>query len=365
MKVLELARAFYPSIGGQEDVVARLVKGLSKKIDVELVVTDFNARKVPKFEKIDGVKVTRLRQFSRYNITPGLFNVLTQKDYDLLHVHAFGRFYTDFSAIFAKLAGKKIVLTPHGIYHTRKAKFFKDVYFAVFARFFLSKFDKIIAFTNVEKQFWVKDFGLDPKRIAVIPHSIASDFTNYKAGGLLKRLNLQPDYLLYLGRLESNKRVDLLVRAMKSVDCKLVIAGGGDWSKLKELVEKESLLDKVVFAGFVSDDEKKELLDNCLSLVLPTEYESFGIVILEAFAFGKPVFCSNLPILRELVSEGKTGFSFENNVGSMSEVIRANLKHVLANRKKFYSRSKAAANNYSDDLNVARHLAVFEKLLMR
>jgi glycosyltransferase involved in cell wall biosynthesis len=115
-------------------------------------------------------------------------------------------------------------------------------------------------------------------------------------------------YVLYVGRLHMrNKGLDTLLEAMKGVrGVRLVIAGKGrDEEKLLRMAEG---LD-VDFRGFVSEEEKKALLASARVSVLPSRFEGWGIVILEAAAFGRPVLVSDIPELSFAV-EGGFGLSF-------------------------------------------------------
>ena len=116
--------------------------------------------------------------------------------------------------------------------------------------------------------------------------------------------------LLYVGRLHiKNKGLDTLLTAMKGHDTKLLMAGRGkDEAHLKHMIKKFGL-NNVALAGFVGEDEKIHLLQNTQALVLPSRFEGWGIVVLEAAACGKPVIVSDIPELQYAVDAG-FGISF-------------------------------------------------------
>lgn len=93
------------------------------------------------------------------------------------------------------------------------------------------------------------------------------------------------DYLLSLGRLEENKRVLDVVDALEPTDYRLKIAGTGS----QEEAISQRAGPNVDVLGYVSDEEKRNLLANCEAVVFNAEHEDFGIVPVEAFASGKPV----------------------------------------------------------------------------
>jgi glycosyltransferase involved in cell wall biosynthesis len=119
------------------------------------------------------------------------------------------------------------------------------------------------------------------------------------------------DYVLSVGRLESVKRVDLIVRAMALVpDVRLIVAGDGTQ---RASVEREAaalgVTGRVTFLGSVGDEELVRLYAGALAVVYPPFDEDFGYVTLEAFLARKPVVtCSDSGGPNEFVVDGRNGF---------------------------------------------------------
>lgn len=138
-------------------------------------------------------------------------------------------------------------------------------------------------------------------------------------GARLKGSSPYP-YIAYVGRLElNNKGLDTLMQAMRALKgVRLVIAGKGrDEARIKELAEG---LD-VEFRGFVSETEKLDILAGAALMVLPSRFEGWGIVVLEAAACGTPVIVSDIPELR-YATEGGYGMSFATgNASALSSAI--------------------------------------------
>lgn len=100
------------------------------------------------------------------------------------------------------------------------------------------------------------------------------------------------DYILSVGRLETLKRIDLLLNAMKYVDkgIKCVIAGtGGLEGYLKSLVKELGIADRVKFLGFVNDEDLLKLYAGCFSVYFAPYDEDYGYITLEAFLSKKPL----------------------------------------------------------------------------
>ena len=121
------------------------------------------------------------------------------------------------------------------------------------------------------------------------------------------------DYVLSVGRVESVKRVDLLVRAMTKVDppVRLMVAGVGSQSEtVRREAESAGIADRVTFLGAVSDEELLTLYSNALCVAYPPYDEDYGYVTLEAFLSRKPVVtCVDSGGPNEFVVDGESGFS--------------------------------------------------------
>ncbi|MEQ9467537.1 MAG: glycosyltransferase [Ekhidna sp.] len=137
------------------------------------------------------------------------------------------------------------------------------------------------------------------------------------------------DYFLSIGRLEPEKGFDMLLDAIKNLpDVNLKIAGSGSQSdELTKRIIREDLSNRVELAGERSREEVRNLMQECQFLVLPSKYETFGNVLLETMACGKPVVATACGGPQEIVS-GKTGILTEVGVKSLEEgIVRMTKMH--------------------------------------
>lgn len=131
--------------------------------------------------------------------------------------------------------------------------------------------------------------------IRVIPNGLNADFFESEP--------TEGDFILYLGRVENEQKgVDLLIEAFHKIsdqtDVNLLIAGDGvDLERAKERVQQLQLANRIIFVGKVGMVEKKKLLSSCRFVVVPSRYETFCMVALEAFACGKTVVSYDIPFL--------------------------------------------------------------------
>ncbi|MFG3300521.1 glycosyltransferase family 4 protein [Micromonospora chersina] len=131
------------------------------------------------------------------------------------------------------------------------------------------------------------ELGVDRERIDVVPNG-----TPPVTGALLPRTT-HPS-LLVLGRLVPHKRVEIALRTVAELreelpDLELVVAGQGWWEQpLRELSDSLGIADQVRFTGFISEEEKHELLSSCWLALTPSLKEGWGLTIVEAAARSTP-----------------------------------------------------------------------------
>jgi glycosyltransferase involved in cell wall biosynthesis len=122
--------------------------------------------------------------------------------------------------------------------------------------------------------------------------------------------------LAYAGRLQKYKSLDIVLRALerlrrRDIDVHLVIAGQGeDRARLESLTGSLGLRDLVRFAGYISEEEKRELMRKAWANVYPSPKEGWGISNIEAAACGTASLASDAPGLRESVVDGVSGYLF-------------------------------------------------------
>jgi glycosyltransferase involved in cell wall biosynthesis len=135
------------------------------------------------------------------------------------------------------------------------------------------------------------------------------------------------DYLLSVGRIESVKRVDLIVRALGLSDptLRLVVAGDGTQRETVQRIASEAgVADRVTFLGSVEDDQLIELYADALAVVYPPFDEDFGYVTLEAFLAGKPVItCTDSGGPLEFVTHGVNGWICDPDPSALADAFAA------------------------------------------
>jgi len=182
--------------------------------------------------------------------------------------------------------------------------------------------DIIFVPSNYSKNMIIKMYNLSPSKIFAVPNGVEkSILRNHNKD--FDRNNVR---LLFIGKLVAQKGVDILIKSIKNVvkrkySVTLLIVGNGDLEQYKKLVLKLSLESNVKFMGFLIGDEKFELLKNSDIFVFPSNYESFGNVLIEAMASGLPVITTNITAIPEIVDTDSGILIPPNDVNALAEAI--------------------------------------------
>ncbi len=312
-----------PFGGGAEVHMHEIFKRIvSQGHEVTLLCCDVPG--FPSEEVIDGIKV--IRKGSR-----SLFNFIVKKEYKRLSsetkfdivIDDINKipFYTPrfvkepLIAISHHFFGKSIfreanIISASYVYGAEKIvdKVYKHTPFAVVSKSTLSEF---------------MERGFDKKNFMIIPNAIEHKQFPMKA----VQKNETPT-VTYFGRLKKYKSVDHLLQAFAIVkknipNAKLEIMGKGDFMDyLKSLAVKLGIADDTTFWGFVTEEQKVDLLSKSHLVVNTSMKEGWGITNIEANACGTPSVSANVPGLRDSVKPGLSGQLYEyGDIDNLADII--------------------------------------------
>lgn len=214
--------------------------------------------------------------------------------------------YYSLSQHYIKNKAKYSVITIHDVIPLAypKGRIQQYVYYRYFLPVYLKNTQCVITVSNYTKNEIQKVYGYENTQCVY-------NGNNYR---ITPNDRLKSNYFLIVGINYSYKNITLAIDAIKNFDEQLIIVGNYDCSYGKYLIDyvkKHNLQDKVVFKGYVSEDEKIDLYINAQAVIITSRYEGFGFPVIEAMSFGTPVICSDSSCLPEIC--GDAALLFKDN----------------------------------------------------
>jgi len=350
MKVLQVIPYFFPSFyfGGPVKVCYEISRKLKDRgHDVTVCTTDaFNAthrHQVANNREIDvdGLRVFYFRNVSnlvavKFNgYLPLQFRKWISRNlmkYDLVHIHEFFTYQGIITSLYCRRYRIPYVLSAHGSLSpvSRKSKELAKRFFLFCFRSILDNASAILALTGKERNHIT---ALDPlleKKIRILPNGLRlSEFEKAERLNFRRKYNI-PDgnkVILYLGRLEKIKGLDILIEAFALLcrdhqDLHLVLVGpdNGFERQAKRRVEECGISQQVIFTGGLYEKDKVSAYVDSDVYILPSYSEGLPMTVLEACALGKPVIITERCNLPE-ISEYQAGIIIKPEVNDIQKAI--------------------------------------------
>lgn len=183
--------------------------------------------------------------------------------------------------------------------------------------------------------------------------------------------NKKKRYILYLGRIDIfQKGLDILLQAFKLVlikekNLKLVIAGTGkDLHRLRKLVREVGVSKNIKILGWVSDKKKFELLQNAVLVCMPSRFEAFPVLPIEAMALGTPIIATKIEGIKEIITNNKTGILIpkENHIELARKILFILNNKELQKRLNINAQKEARKYNW---FSVSRKFFNFYKNILK
>lgn len=199
----------------------------------------------------------------------------------------------------------------------------KAAYYPIFKKTMTSS-RYLLFLTESEQKFSNKLFKIDNIKQAVITVGI-DEQDDFKDNDVLKKYSINSKYIIYVGRIDSAKGCDILVKFFidfinkNKIDLLLVLAG-----KYSEVLMMHP---KIIYTGFISEYDKIQLMKQAEVLVIPSQYESLSLVLLESFACKTPVMVNGkCEVLKDHILKSNGGWVYENN-NDFSKILLAILQN--------------------------------------
>lgn len=215
----------------------------------------------------------------------------------------------------------KLIVTIHDLIYKTYPQGHKPQTIALtekYMRAIIAKADKIICISGNTRQDLHSFFNLPPERSCVVYNGVDHDVffplsaqERLLAAEELKNLGINKTYILYVGTIEPRKNLAGLLESFAVLKSKkifkgqLVVAGMQGWmtEHIEDLIKKLGIQKEVIFTGFVSDRQLRQLYNMSELFVFPSFYEGFGFPILEAFCCGTVVITSNTSSCAEIAAD--------------------------------------------------------------
>lgn len=216
----------------------------------------------------------------------------------------------------------EVILTVHDLGFLKNPELYhplERIYQKISHTIAIKRANKIIAVSEATKKDIIHYFPKAKDKIKVIYNGYDSNsfkiIEDYKKEEIRNKYNLPSKYLLYIGRLETKKNIQNLIKAYKLIknkDISLVLGGrpgNYGYNEIKELAKDKK---NIIFLGYIPQEDYQLLLAASFIFIFPSKFEGFGIPVIEAMASGIPVLCSNIPVFKEITNKASILFDPDN-----------------------------------------------------
>lgn len=349
--------------GGVEVVVEELASRLAHR-GVEVVAYNRKIKGHPSPANFHGVHLTDVFTTDNKKLNAVVYSYLATiraitSGADVIHYHALG---PAASLWLAKLFGKKVVVTVHGLnYKTPKWKGFGAKYIKFGERLAMRRADEVVVLSHSIQDYYRDEYGREcrflPNGLSM-PEGINDD-------SCLDRLALRGhDFLLCVSRLVPGKGLEHLIEAYKGVssDAELVIAGDADHVDDFKKALKASAADdaRIRFIGFTSKADLCALYSAARLFVFPSEAEGMPMALLEAMWFNCPCLVSDIPENVEVLEGHGETFPVGDVVA-----LRKGLQAICASWPQRENTRSVVSLNHNWDRVADETLMIYKEMLSR
>lgn len=352
MRITHVVRQFHPAIGGMENVVDNLARAQTAKghqvrvVTLDRVFNTSGQHRLPSYEWFNGFEVVRIPYFGSKRYPIAISTLRHVQESDVVHVHGID-FFFDYLAWTAPFHRRKLVGSTHGgFFHTPFAARAKRFYFQSVTRLSLSWYAGIATvsssddalFEPVRKRGrWLIENGVDTVK-----------FADSASRTPTKRL-------LAIGRLAGNKRLDRAIKfvaALRRIDPDWTLwIAGRPWDTaahdLYALAESIDAGDSVRVVEEPSDEDIRALMEDSSILISTSEYEGFGLTIVEGMSAGLWPVMSDIASFRMLAEKTQIGTILDfSDPERAASLFLEQWSHIAANYEGLRERAIAAAATF-------------------
>jgi len=368
VRVLLWSTNYFRYIGGLERLTHNLALSLVSNGHSVLVVTDNPSNQTRIEDNIDGINVVRLpfsHALLQKNLplikttTQGVSKLIEQFDPDVVNSHGWYETMCFYQTRAIENTKKPHCLTIHGMLEQQHYQ--TTLCSRVWHQ---SKAISTVSYAMAAK---LNEADLTHEKLRVI-HNGASLSERTSPQLILKPATTKK--LLCIGRLSSEKGFDIMLHAFKRLhakqpDIELTIVGDGPlYSDLLLLANSLGIAEQIKMPGPMAPHETDAFIDDAALVVVPSTYESFGLVALEAAMRSRAVVASDVLGLREVVADGLTGVLVSpGNPATLADAIESLINDPKKRQRMGEQARSRAQMLFNLDLMTQRYVAMYEECL--
>ncbi len=322
MKIVIVSSYFGNVIGGALNFIIDLYTELESNGNSVTLVLDERYKELFSERKFHIVWFSSAK-ITSYSPSLSFLRIISKIDADVIHLHGYLSFQTDFGALIGYLRKIPVILTPHGsllgyeyLYDSSTSKLPYHIHDVLTLKLPTKISKKIIATSQTEFKD-CKKFGIPENKIKLIPLSFNPSNISKDKQKSTKKIRL-----LFVGRIVPLKNLDVLLKAVKIVkkdipEIEFTIVGEeisgrlhgdiGYKQKLLVLVNELKIKENVKFVGWKTGKELWDIYQNSDLFLFASTYENFGLPLLEAAYFRLPLVSTDVGVAKDLIDVNKGG----------------------------------------------------------
>jgi glycosyltransferase involved in cell wall biosynthesis len=273
--------------------------------NVYLAISNKNSETFNNIEEPFKIRYTYNRDLKGLWSLRGTYKkIIAEVNPDIIHVHS--TFAGFGSRLFTRIEGRKLIYTPHGWAFNQETSTLKKKVYALIERKLSSKADSITDISSYEMNSAIAN-GINKEKLTLIYNGVSAVPSYFDIPQEFEDSNIN---LLFIGRFDKQKGLEHLLEVFETKDynnVNLYIIGESVLSNDRYSSEKSN----VHFIGKVDNVHIDSYIKKVDAVIIPSRWEGFGLVAIEAMRNGKPCIVSDRGALPELVKDGINGYVFE------------------------------------------------------